>query len=51
MVVLICCFASSGTGNLQRVESKIDSLKHHEILEENVMPSVSIQATIQATGQ
>jgi len=34
------CFASPGSENLQHVESKMDSLKYQEILEENVMPSV-----------
>ena len=34
------CFASSGTGNLQRVEGKMDSIKYQEILGENVTPSV-----------
>jgi len=34
------CFASSGTGNLQRVEGKMDSLKYQEIQGENVMQSV-----------
>ena len=31
------CFASSGTGNLQRVEGKMDSLKYQEILGENML--------------
>ncbi|XP_062279112.1 meprin A subunit beta-like [Scomber scombrus] len=39
-VMLWGCFASSGTGNLQRVEGKMDSIKYQEILGENVMPSV-----------
>jgi len=33
-------FVSSSTGNLHRVEGKMDSLKCQEILGENVMPSV-----------
>ena len=33
-------FASSGTGDLQRVEDKIDTIKYQEILGENVMPTV-----------
>jgi len=28
LVILWGCFASSGTGNLQRVEGKMDSLKY-----------------------
>ncbi len=32
-VMLWGCFASSGTGNLQRVKGKIDSIKYQEILE------------------
>ena len=39
-VMLWGCFASSGTGNLQRVEGKMDSIKYQEILGEDVMPSV-----------
>ena len=31
-VMLWCCFASSGTGNLQRVEGKMDSINYQEIL-------------------
>jgi len=31
---------SSGTGNLQGVKVKMDSLKYQEVLEENFMPSV-----------
>ena len=34
------CFAASGTGNLQRVEGTMDSVKYQEILGKNVMPSV-----------
>ena len=34
------CFASSGTGNLHRVEGKMDSIKYQEILGENVTPSL-----------
>ena len=33
-------FASSGTGKLQRVEGKMDSIGYQEILRENVMSSV-----------
>jgi len=37
---MLCgCFASSVTGNLQRVEGKIDSLKYKGILGENIIPS------------
>lgn len=39
-VMLWGCFASSGTGNLQRVAGKMDSIKYQEILGENVLPSV-----------
>lgn len=34
------CFASTGTGDLQRVEGNINSCAHQEILEKNAMPSV-----------
>ena len=34
------CFASSGTGNLQRVDGVMNSIKYQEILQQNVMPSV-----------
>jgi len=37
--MLWSCFASSGTENLQRAESKMDSLKYQEILGIYVMPS------------
>jgi len=38
---MLCgCFASSGTGNLQRVEGKMDSLKYQKILGGKVMLSV-----------
>ncbi len=40
LVMLWGCFASSGTGNLRCVEGKMDSIKHQEILGENVMESV-----------
>jgi len=33
-------FESSGTGNRQYVEGKMDSMKYQEILGENVMTSV-----------
>ncbi|XP_061074143.1 extracellular calcium-sensing receptor-like [Conger conger] len=33
------CFAASGTGNLQRVEGTMDSVKYQEILGKNLMPS------------
>ncbi|XDV39785.1 hypothetical protein PO909_008974 [Leuciscus waleckii] len=47
-VMLWGCFASSGTGNLQRVEGKMDSLKDQEIQGENIMLSNdSVQAEIQ----
>jgi len=39
-VMLWGCFASTGTGNLLRMEGKMDLLKYQEILGENVMPSV-----------
>ncbi len=39
-VVFWGCFASSGTGNLQPVEGKMDSIKYQELLGENIMPSV-----------
>lgn len=39
MVMLWGCFASSGTGNLQRVEGKMDSIKYQESLQEILMPS------------
>src|SRR4029434_5710554 len=39
-VVLWGCFAASGTGNLQRAEGTMDSVKYQEILGKNVMPSV-----------
>jgi len=39
-VMLWGWFASSGTGNLQPVEGKMDLLKYQEILGENVMASV-----------
>ena len=34
------CFASSGTGNLQRVDGIMYSIKYQEILQQNVMLSV-----------
>jgi len=34
------CFATSGTGDLQREEGTVDSVKYQEILGTNVMPSV-----------
>ena len=39
-VMLWGCFTSSGTGNLQHVEGKMDAVKYQEILGEKVMPSV-----------
>ena len=39
-VLLWGCFASSGTGRLQRVEGKMDSIMYQEILEKNVVSSV-----------
>ena len=36
LAMLWGCFASSGTGNLQHVEGKMDSLKYQEIIGENV---------------
>jgi len=40
-VSLLCgCSASSSTGNDQRMEGKMDSLKYQEILGENITPSV-----------
>lgn len=39
-VMLWGCFASTGTGNLQRINGIMDSTKYQEILEKNVMPSV-----------
>ena len=34
------CFVSSSTGNLQRVDGIMNSIKYQEILQQNVMPSV-----------
>ena len=34
------CFESSGTGNLQRVDGIMNSIKYQEILQQNVMQSV-----------
>jgi len=42
MVVLWGCFASSGTGNLQHVEGKMDSLKYQEIQEKCHAVSLSM---------
>lgn len=39
-VMLWGCFASSSTGNLQRLEGKMDSVQYQQILADNVMPSV-----------
>ncbi|XP_070703495.1 chromobox protein homolog 1a [Pempheris klunzingeri] len=39
-VMLWSCFASSGIGNLQGLEGKMDSVKYKEILGESVMLSV-----------
>lgn len=38
--MLWACFAFSDTGNLQRVEAKMGSIKYEEILEGTVSPSV-----------
>ncbi|KAI4876531.1 hypothetical protein NFI96_000478, partial [Prochilodus magdalenae] len=40
-VMLWGCFASNGTGKLQRVQGTMNSLQYQEILEENVMESVT----------
>lgn len=40
LVMLQDCFASSGTGTLQHLERIMNSIKHQEILGENIMPSV-----------
>uniref|UniRef100_A0AAQ4RPP5 Transposase Tc1-like domain-containing protein n=1 Tax=Gasterosteus aculeatus aculeatus TaxID=481459 RepID=A0AAQ4RPP5_GASAC len=43
-VMLWCCFA--GTGNLQRVEGTMDSVKYQEILGKNGMPSSRVAVTV-----
>ncbi|KAI4874721.1 hypothetical protein NFI96_007701 [Prochilodus magdalenae] len=40
-IMLWGCFASNGTGKLQRVQGTMNSLQYQEILEENVMESVT----------
>lgn len=40
-VMLWGCFASSGTGNLQRVQGNMNSVHYQEILDANVMQSVT----------
>lgn len=40
LVMLWRCFASSGTGNLQCLDGKMDSIKYQEILGENITPSL-----------
>lgn len=39
-VMLWGCFASTGTGNLQRIEGIMDSVRYQDILAKNVNPSV-----------
>lgn len=39
-IMLWGCIAASGTGNISRVEGKMDSIKFQQILEGNLMPSV-----------
>ncbi|KAL6480763.1 hypothetical protein MHYP_G00117960 [Metynnis hypsauchen] len=34
------CFASSGTGHLQCLEGKMDSIQYQKFLGENIVPSV-----------
>ena len=34
------CFASTGTGNLQRIEGIMDSVRYQDIIAKNVNPSV-----------
>uniref|UniRef100_A0A8C5M825 Tc1-like transposase DDE domain-containing protein n=1 Tax=Leptobrachium leishanense TaxID=445787 RepID=A0A8C5M825_9ANUR len=40
-IMLWGCFASAGTGKLQRVQGTINSLQYQEILDDNVMQSVT----------
>uniref|UniRef100_A0A8C5MKH6 Transposase n=1 Tax=Leptobrachium leishanense TaxID=445787 RepID=A0A8C5MKH6_9ANUR len=40
-IMLWGCFASAGTGNLQRVQGTMNSLQYQEILDDNVMQSVT----------
>uniref|UniRef100_A0A8C5MRA4 Transposase n=1 Tax=Leptobrachium leishanense TaxID=445787 RepID=A0A8C5MRA4_9ANUR len=40
-IVLWGCFASAGTGKLQRVQGTMNSLQYQEILDDNVMQSVT----------
>ena len=40
-IMLWGCFASAGTGKLQRVQGTMNSLQYQEILDENVMQSVT----------
>uniref|UniRef100_A0A8C5QEC7 Transposase n=1 Tax=Leptobrachium leishanense TaxID=445787 RepID=A0A8C5QEC7_9ANUR len=40
-IMLWGCFASAGTGKLQRVQSTMNSLQYQEILDDNVMQSVT----------
>ncbi|KAI4871408.1 hypothetical protein NFI96_000872 [Prochilodus magdalenae] len=44
-IMLWGCFASNGTGKLQRVQGTMNSLQYQEILEENVMSHVSESVT------
>uniref|UniRef100_A0A8C5PQH3 Transposase n=1 Tax=Leptobrachium leishanense TaxID=445787 RepID=A0A8C5PQH3_9ANUR len=40
-IMLWGCFASAGTGKLQRVQGNMNSLQYQEILDDNVMQSVT----------
>uniref|UniRef100_A0A8C5LR19 Tc1-like transposase DDE domain-containing protein n=1 Tax=Leptobrachium leishanense TaxID=445787 RepID=A0A8C5LR19_9ANUR len=40
-IMLWGCFASAGTGKLQRVQGTMNSLQYQEILDDNVMQSVT----------
>uniref|UniRef100_A0A8C5LSG7 Transposase n=1 Tax=Leptobrachium leishanense TaxID=445787 RepID=A0A8C5LSG7_9ANUR len=44
-IMLWGCFASAGTGKLQRVQGTMNSLQYQEILDDNVMQSNVSQAS------
>ncbi|CAM4521704.1 unnamed protein product [Leuciscus chuanchicus] len=42
-IILWGCFSAKGTGRLHRIEGRMDGAMYHEILANNLLPSVKVK--------